>query len=276
MTATTVKRARPTSSVSPALSARRAASGAAIQAVPGLGPPAISRSPPAVPSETRSLPRSGNVSETALISARFTPASDATMLGNVPASAKVSFSAFARPLKAAGTGWSAITTRSPPSSSFACRSSAACTRSAKNPTVVTLATAMKSASNNTRSSPPDQLRRSMRIAMKRRFMTGQRGELAGEWNTEAHRGCTEEKPREMGFLGLRARCSLGHEHSHCFPSVHPLCASVSSIGAHYFAGRYMYPPVATFSQLRIMRDKDQRGAALAVHLEEQLDHLLAG
>ena len=45
-----------------------------------------------------------------------------------------------------GSGLSAITTRSPPSSSFACWSSAACTRSAKNPTVVTLATAMKSAS----------------------------------------------------------------------------------------------------------------------------------
>src|SRR5688572_20795451 len=219
MTSAIVRRARPTCSVSPTARPRRAASGAPTHAVPGFGPPAISRSPPTASVATRSRPRSGKVSETALISARFTPLVADTMLGKVSVSAIASPSARALCVKAGGTGWSAMTTRSPPSSSFACRSSAACTRSAKNPTVVTLATAMKSASSSTRSSPADQLRRSIVIAIENLFM---------------------------------------------------------SVLVRDFTRADVQPPLAALGELHIVRDEDERRAALAVHLEEKIDHVLAG
>src|SRR6185369_4056729 len=113
-----------------------------------------------------------------------------------------------------------MSTRSPPSSSLACWSSAACTRSAKNPTVVTLAIAITSAMKSTRSSAAAALRRSIRMAS-----------------------------------GIVIGCSiLGHD----------------------LARGDVDAPVAAPREIRIVRDQHERGAALAVHLEQQLDHVLAG
>src|SRR6266545_4883719 len=67
---------------------------------------------------------------------------------------------------AGGSGRSADTSRSAPSSTFACRVSAPFTRSAKKPTVPTLATASTSAAISTRSSPARQSRDSMRNARR--------------------------------------------------------------------------------------------------------------
>src|SRR6185503_18661661 len=113
-----------------------------------------------------------------------------------------------------------MTTRSPPSSSFACWSRADCTRSAKNATVVTLATAMKIAATSTRSSPALQLRRSSFIASLADFIYA------------------------SIFVGDRS-------------------------------SRDVQPPVATPREIGIVSDQHQSGAALAIHLEEELDHVLA-
>jgi hypothetical protein len=118
----------------------------------------------------RRRPRSGKAGVAALISARFTFPPAATMLGKVRVCAVSSLRLRASSTSAGGIGWSAITTRSPPRSSFACASSAPCTRSAKKPTVVTLATAITSASSNTRSSPALQFLRSIRAESGSRFI----------------------------------------------------------------------------------------------------------
>src|SRR5438445_1525477 len=210
--------ARPIWSVSPGFTPMRPTSGAPIHTVPGFGPPTTSCSGAPGESVTLIRPRSGKPSLAALISARLTfPPAD-TMLGKVSVVAVSSPSRAAACANGAGMRWSAITTRSAPRSSFACWSSAACTRSAKNPTVVTLATAMRSASSNTRNSPADQLRRSMRIA--------------------------------TGTL-------------------------LTSVLVGDGAGGDVQPPVAAPGELGVVRDEHERRAALAVHLEEQIDDVLA-
>src|SRR5688572_17321128 len=141
------------------------------------------------------------------------------MLGNVRVCARSSLPARAWSKNGCGMGLSAMTTRSPPRRSLACWSSAACTRSAKKPTVVTLATAISSAISSTRSSPADQLRRSILI----------------------------ESGRCLTFsvlVGDLARSDVD--------------AAVAAAG-----------------EVRIVGDQHQRGAALAVHLEEQVDHVLS-
>ena len=165
MIAATARLALPTRIVRPTDAPMRETSGPAIHTVPGAGEPCASRSGAPGASATRMRPRSGKAPLTALISARFTPAGarDHAREGRLAAIASPPRPAASA--KAGGTGWSAITTRSPPSSSLACASSAPCTRSAKKPTVVTLATAMKSAAASTLASPAWALRRSMRIAM---------------------------------------------------------------------------------------------------------------
>ena len=200
MTAATRRSALPTLSMSPGLTPRRPTSATPIQTVPGLGPPSTSRSGEPIASTMRMRPRSGKPLVTALISARFTPPSADTMLGNVRVCAIASPRRCASSANSGASGLSPITTRSPPSNSFACWSSAACTRSAKNPTVVTLATAMKSASSSTRSSPADQFRRSIRIASGKVFILEDYGH-----EHRGHRGITEER---QNLNALRARAGL--------------------------------------------------------------------
>ena len=170
MIAATVRGALPTRIVWPTAAPMRETSGPPTQTVPGAGEPSTSRSGPAGIAATRSRPRSGKVPLTALISERLVPSAPETMLGKVVVEATASPPARARSTKAAGTGWSAITTRSPPSNSLAWRSSAPFTRSAKKPTVVTLATATKSAAKSTLASPECALRRSIRMAIGKFFM----------------------------------------------------------------------------------------------------------
>ena len=94
------------------------------------------------------------------------------MLGKVIVSAESSLRRAASSRNFTDTGLSAITTASAAINSLACRFNADSTRSAKNATVVTLITAINSATNKTRASPDFALRRSMRNESKNLFIPG--------------------------------------------------------------------------------------------------------
>ena len=174
-TAATLNCASPRRTVSPGPTASAEVSRSSSQTVPGCGPPSANPSGALRRGAMRSLPRSGYDALTALIPASRLRggAEPAAVSPLVPACAmlmKLELCATASPRRAISAaivpshGWSLTMSRSPPSSWCASRLSPCRTRSAKNDTLVTLPTAISSASASTRSSPARQSRASMRRA----------------------------------------------------------------------------------------------------------------
>jgi hypothetical protein len=170
ITAATSNVLAPSRSVEPTGASSDVISRSSIQTVPRFGPSSATASGAFGAGAIRSFPRKGYFSLTAFTPASWpraaSPSPVRAMLMNVVASAR---SRPRRPIAsdtAGFHGWSETSTRSAPSSWCASRTSARLTRSAKNATLVTLATATTSAAARTRSSPPRQSRASMRSAWR--------------------------------------------------------------------------------------------------------------
>ena len=176
------RRASPSSIESPTRAFSAAGRRSSTQTLPGAGPCETSRSAyPSSPTRCdesfgsvalaampdfamRNLPRSGYPSLTALTAESCASSPVRDMLGNEM------LSAIARPRdlisarKLSSNGLSALSSKSPPRSWWASRTSARVTRSAKNEILVTLVTATIRASASTRNSPARQSRMRCRSA----------------------------------------------------------------------------------------------------------------
>ncbi len=177
----------PSPIASPVFTPRRASRRSSTHTVPVAGASRVAVPATVRVSPMRSSPRRGYPGSTALISASTFASPASTMLGNLSRWTSASPARRASSPKASPSGRSDTSTRSAPSRLFAWLPRADFIRSAKNATVVTLATAMTSTAASRRSSPARQSRTSMRPAR----------------TTE--RSIRPPRPRR----GARTRCAVG-------------------------------------------------------------------
>ncbi len=143
-----------------------------------------------------------------------------------------------------GSGRSPEIMTSAPSSRFACRVSAVLTRSAKNATVPTLATASTSAAISTVSSPARQSRESIRRA----------------------------RPKVLTCRSVAAQRRIAARRGRRLARIKPHRALVADEPAR----GERQPPRAARRERDVVRDEDQRRAALAVEPEHQVRDFDAG